>query len=143
MLAKPSLTIRRRFNAAAAKVYAAWTEPAQIVRWFGPGRAEVRKAEIDLRAGGRFHIVFYSIEDDELHDVSGVYQEVLKDRKLRFTWAWKSTPERESLITLTFKPDGDGTWLTLHQEQFFDQAARDGHHFGWSSTLEKLAKLFG
>ncbi|MGE3831442.1 MAG: SRPBCC domain-containing protein [Parvibaculaceae bacterium] len=142
MLAKPSLTIRRRFNTAPAKVYAAWTEPAQIVRWFGPGRAEVRKAEIDLREGGRFHIIFYSPEDGEDHDVSGVYREVVKDRTLCFTWAWKSTPERESLVTVTLKPDGDGTWLTLHHEQFFDQAARDAHHFGWSGTLERLAGLF-
>ena len=142
MLAKPSLTIRRRFKTAPARLYAAWTEPAQISRWFGPGPAEVRKAEIDLRVGGRFHIIFYSTDDGEEHDVSGVYREVVKDRKLSFTWAWKSTPERESLVTVTLKPDGDGTWLTLHHEQFFDQGARDRHHFGWSGALEKLAALY-
>jgi hypothetical protein len=28
--------------------------------------------------------------------------------------------------------------LTLHHEQFFDQAARDGHERGWLGTLDKL-----
>ena len=35
-LEKPSLTIKRRFNAPPAKVYAAWTDPKMIARWFGP-----------------------------------------------------------------------------------------------------------
>ena len=33
---KPSLTLKRRLNAPPAKVYAAWTDPAQLARWFGP-----------------------------------------------------------------------------------------------------------
>ena len=34
--------------------------------------------------------------------------------------------------------DGDGTMLTLHHEQFFDEKARDGHQRGWTGTLDKL-----
>ena len=51
--------------------------------------------------------------DGEQHDVSGVYREIVPNEKLVFTWAWKSTPERESLVTVMFKPDGAGTMLTL------------------------------
>jgi uncharacterized protein YndB with AHSA1/START domain len=36
------------------------------------------------------------------------------------------------------KPDGDGTLLTLHHEQLFDQAACDGHRQGWTGSLDKL-----
>jgi hypothetical protein len=32
----PSLTIKRRLNAPPPTVYRAWTDPAQITRWFGP-----------------------------------------------------------------------------------------------------------
>ena len=35
---KPSLTLKRRLNAAPAKVFAAWTEPEKLARWFGPER---------------------------------------------------------------------------------------------------------
>jgi hypothetical protein len=32
--------------------------------------------------------------------------------------------------------------LTLLHEQFFDQAAADGHKRGWSGTLDKLERFF-
>jgi uncharacterized protein YndB with AHSA1/START domain len=137
--AKPSLTLKRRFNAAPEKVYAAWTQPAQIAQWFGPDAGGVQRAETDLRTGGRFTIVF-NTEDGEEHQVNGVYREVVRNQKLVFTWAWRSTPERESLVTVLIEPDGAGSMLTLIHEQFFDEAARDGHERGWTGTLDKLAK---
>jgi uncharacterized protein YndB with AHSA1/START domain len=56
------------------------------------------------------------------------------------SWAWHSTPERQSLVTVLLKPDGDGTLLTLQHEQLFDLAARDGHERGWTGALAKLEK---
>ena len=134
---KPSLTLKRRLNAPPAKVYAAWTEPAKIARWFGPQGAEVLRAEADVRVGGRYRVVFRVPDGDE-HDVSGVYREVVPNQKLVFTWAWISTPERESLVTVALKRDGDGTALTLTHEQFFDEPARDRHRSGWSGVLDNL-----
>ncbi len=78
--------------------------------------------------------------DGEHHEVGGVYREVVPNSRLVFTWAWHSTPERESLVTVTVAKDGDGTMLTLHHEQFFDEKARDGHERGWTGTLEKLER---
>jgi uncharacterized protein YndB with AHSA1/START domain len=78
----------------------------------------------------------------EMHDVSGIYREVIPNEKLVFTWAWKSTPERESLVTVLIKPDGDGSLLTLTHEQFFDEDARDRHQGGWNSALDKMQQMF-
>ena len=137
--AKPSLTIKRRFNAPPEKVFAAWTDPEKVKRWMGPGAVEVMRAECDLRVGGRYRWLMKS-PDGEEYDVSGVYREVVANKKLVFTWAWKSTPERESLVTLTFKDDDGGTVMTLVHEQFFDEAARDSHQGGWTGAMEKLEK---
>jgi uncharacterized protein YndB with AHSA1/START domain len=134
---KPALTLKRRLNAPPSKIYRAWTDAAKISRWFGPEDAEILRAETDVRVGGRFRIVFRG-PDGEEHDVGGVYREVVPDQKLVFTWAWRSTPERESLVTVALKRDGDGTLLTLLHEQFFDEAARDRHGRGWNETLDKL-----
>ena len=49
-------------------------------------------------------------------------------------------PERESLVTVLVKPDGDGALLTLIHEQFFDEPARDRHECGWTGSLDKLEK---
>jgi len=139
--AKPSLTFKRRLNAPAEKVYAAWTDPQKIVKWFGPDSGPVTKAEIDLRVGGRFDIGFHT-EDGEYHQVGGVYREVAPNERLVFTWAWHTMKERESQVTITIKRDGDGSVLTLLHEKFVDEAARDGHKRGWTGSLDKLEKLF-
>ena len=141
MPAKPSLTLKRRIKAPPAKVYQAWTEPEKIVQWFGPDSGKVVSAETDLRVGGRYRVVFHT-EDGEQHDVSGEYSEVVANERLAFTWRWRTMPERESRVTLTFKGNGEVTLLTLLHEQFFDEAARDGHQQGWSGALDKLERLF-
>lgn len=140
-ITKPSLTIKRHIKAPPAQVFAAWTDPQKVTRWMGPSGFAGQHAECDMRPGGRYRWVMKS-PDGEDHDVSGVYREVVANEKLVFTWAWKGTPERQSLVTVLLKPDGDGTLLTLIHEQFFDDAARDGHQKGWSGSLDKLEKLF-
>lgn len=137
---KPSLTLKRRLHAPPAKVYGAWTEPEKIIHWFGPSQTVPGSvhAEMDVRVGGRFRISFKT-ENGEYNEVGGVYREVVPNEKLVFSWAWHTTPERESLVTVLTKQDGDGTLLTLTHEQYFDEAARDGHQRGWTGTMDKLA----
>jgi uncharacterized protein YndB with AHSA1/START domain len=137
----PSLTLKRRFNASPAKVFAAWTDPALLMRWMGPKEIENVNADCDPRIGGAYRFVMRAV-DGETHEFSGVYREVVKDEKLVFTWAWRSTPERQSLVTILIKPDGDGALLTLIHEQFADEAARDRHAHGWGGSLDRLEQLF-
>jgi uncharacterized protein YndB with AHSA1/START domain len=136
---KSSLSLARKFNSPPEKVWRAWTDPEALKHWFGPDAGKVSLAETDVRVGGRFHVVFSTLDGDQ-HDVSGVYREVQPYRKLVFTWAWKSTPERVSLVTLTFRPSGGGTEFSMLHEQFFDVAARDRHEFGWTGSLAKLER---
>ena len=140
---KPWLTLTRSYPVAPEKVWRAWTDPQAVKKWWGPGGNEpVSLAELDLRVGGRFRIVFGG-PDGKAHECAGIYREIVPNRRLVFTWTWpNSTPERESLVTVTLKPDGDGTMLTLLHEMFFDEDARDRHSKGWVGTLDKLERLF-
>ena len=138
---KPSLMLRRRIKAPPVKVYEAWTRPEQLAKWWGPEGSTFGSADLDLRVGGRFFIRF-ATPDGEQHGVGGAYREVVADERLVFDWAWQSTPERVSLVTLRFAPDGDGTMFTLIHEQFFDQKARDGHERGWTGSLDRLVAHF-
>jgi uncharacterized protein YndB with AHSA1/START domain len=141
VVAKPSLTLKRRLSAAPETVYAAWTQPAQLLKWFGPDSGPVKRAETDVRTGGRYAIEFRT-EDGEDHHVSGVYREVVPNEKLIFTWMWRTMPERESLVTIVIKPaDGGGSLLTLVHEQFYDEPARDRHEQGWTGCLNKLEQV--
>src|SRR5215471_13615663 len=96
---QPSLTITRRLPASPERCFHAWTDPEGLKRWFGPGTTEVVLAEMDPRVGGRYRVVMRSQGGDE-YDVSGEFREVVTNRKLVFTWAWRSTPERQSLVTV-------------------------------------------
>jgi uncharacterized protein YndB with AHSA1/START domain len=122
---KPSLNLQRHYPVAPEKVWRAWTDPEALKRWWGPGGPEaVSVVQLDLRVGGRFRIVFGGPQGNE-HEVQGVYKEVVPNRKLVFTWTWpRTTPERESLVTILFKPDGGGTELDFVHAQHFDELER-------------------
>jgi uncharacterized protein YndB with AHSA1/START domain len=112
------------------------------VKWFGPDAGPVTSAETDIRPGGRYAIVFHTLDGEE-HYVSGIYREIVPNEKLVFTWAWRSTPERDTLVIVLIKPHGDGAMLTLIHEKFFDEEARDRHRYGWSGSLDKLEIYLG
>jgi uncharacterized protein YndB with AHSA1/START domain len=141
-LEKPSLSIDRHYPVAPEKVWRAWTDPQALAKWWGPGGQEpVSLAELDVRVGGRFRIVFGGAEGRD-HECAGVYREVVPNRKLVFTWTWpNSTPERESLVTITFRAVDGGTQLDFLHEQLFDETVRDNHKRGWSESLAKLERF--
>ena len=137
---KPSLALQRHYPVAPEKVWRAWTDAEALKRWWGPGPGEpVSLAELDVRVGGRFRIVFGG-PDGKMHECAGTYREVVPNRKLVFTWHWpNSTPERVSVVTIIFQAAGTGTELLFKHEQLFDEKARDDHKRGWSASLDKLA----
>jgi uncharacterized protein YndB with AHSA1/START domain len=136
-----SLQIRRIYKAPVAAVYAAFTDPEQMKHWMGPsdafGESEVT---MDVRVGGRYRIVMHA-PDGEVNRVGGVFREIVPNKKLVYTWAWESTPERESLVTLEFKPSGEDTELVLAHQRFADTQARDKHQQGWHGCLDRLGRF--
>lgn len=140
--AKPALMLRRKLKAPPARVYEAWTDAAQLVQWFGPENVTTSHAECDCRVGGHFRAVMIENTGDR-HEVSGIYKEVVPNEKLVFSWAWVTTPERVSQVTVRFKEEDGGTLLTLIHEQLFDEAAKAGHTHGWTGSLAKLEVFLG
>jgi uncharacterized protein YndB with AHSA1/START domain len=139
---KPSLTLARSYPVGPEKVWRAWTDPQALKRWWGPGAEQpVALADLDVRVGGRFHIVFGGPQGTD-HEVRGIYKEVVRNRKLVFTWTWpRTTPERESVVTIEFKRTGGGTELLFRHEQLFDESVRDGHRRGWTESFVKLEQF--
>lgn len=133
----PSVTIVRRIKAPPAKVYAAITEPKLMMKWWGPDAGPTLSAQADVRPGGRFSVVFRLLNGQE-YNPTGVYQEVIPEKKLVFTWEWAGAPERESLVTFLLKPYEGGTELTLIHEALPDEDACESHAVGWSGLLDKL-----
>ena len=134
----PSLIINRTLNAPVEVVYQAWADPTKIIKWFGPSdEMTCETPDFDFRVGGRYTLLLLSPSGDR-HCVSGEYKEIIENQKLVFSWAWETTPENVSQVTVTLRPDGDTTRLQLLHEQFVSEEARDNHNRGWVPALDRL-----
>lgn len=139
--ASAQVRIHRHYRAPVEQVWRAWTDPQALSRWFmGGAPGAVTEAEIDLRVGGRYRLITRMTNGDT-HDVSGDYLEVLPLRRLVFSWAWRSTPERVSRVSIDFLPDGGGTALTFVHDRFFNDEARANHERGWQPAFAQLDRF--
>jgi uncharacterized protein YndB with AHSA1/START domain len=138
----PSVTIVRRIKATPAKIWAAITRPEQMMQWWGPDAGPTLSVVADVRPGGRFSVVFRLLKGDE-HKPTGIYQEVVPERKLVFTWDLPGTAEPKSLVTFQLEPFDGGTVLTLTHEHLPDEDARKSHEKGWTGLLDKLPVFLG
>ena len=141
---KFALEIKRLIKAPRERVYAAWTDPAQLVQWFGPEDVQTRDLVADVRVGGEFRWELTNSEGEEM-TCRGEYRELQPGRKIVFTWKWEDDEDWQnhvSLVTVELNDaDGGNTELRLVHQQLPNEASRDSHTRGWNSALDKLEKL--
>jgi uncharacterized protein YndB with AHSA1/START domain len=136
------LTVTRVFDAPRETVFRAWTDPKQAALWWGPQGFTTISCEMDVRPGGAYRACMRSPEGTR-HCRRGVYREVVTPERLVFTFAWEDAngnPGHEMVVTVTFAEIGGKTELSLHQAAFETAGARDAHHAGWSSCMERFAE---
>lgn len=138
----PSLTLVRTLRAPPARVWEAWTQPAQMMRWFGPHHTSVETVEVDLREGGGFRVALRE-DNGARHEAVGGYTTIEPERRLVFRWNWASMPERVSRVTVAFRAVAEGTEVTLTHDRFADAETAKRHTRGWTESLERLVALFG
>ena len=135
------LTLHRTINAPVEKVYAAWTDPDLLRRWFAPGDAVVARVVAEVAVGGKFLIEMRGT-NGEKWVVHGLYREVVRNRRLAHTWRWEGS-DVESLVTVEFESGSAGTTrLTVTHSRFALAETRDNHKLGWIGCLAKLEALY-
>ena len=140
-----TLAIKRFIKAPRDRVYAAWTDPAQLKQWFGPESVQTHELIADARVGGEFRWDLSNAEGEKM-TVRGEYRELQPDKKIVFTWQWDDDEVWEkhtSVVTVELSDRDGGTELVLTHEQLPNEKSRDGHMGGWNSALDKLEKWFG
>ena len=75
------------------------------------------------------------------HIAIGKYQEIVPNQRLQFTWEWEHYAMPDSVVTVDFEDLGKTTRLTLTHEGLPDQEDADDHNEGWTSMVEKFARL--
>ncbi len=134
------LVITRVFDAPRELVFQAWTDPRQAVKWWGPRKYPAIHLEMDLRPGGAWRGCLRSTENGQELWHKGIFREVTPPERLVFTFAWEEEGERglETLVTVSFAEQGDGTRMTFRHAPFQSIAERDGHNGGWNSTFDRF-----
>ena len=137
------LEIKRVINAPRDRVYAAWTDPAQLKKWFGPEDVQTDDLIVDARVGGEFRWDLTNSEGEKMI-CRGEYRELQPNKKIVFTWQWQDDEDwenRESVVTVELSDCDGGTELRLSHEQLPNEQSRDGHTRGWTSALDKLERF--
>jgi uncharacterized protein YndB with AHSA1/START domain len=141
----PNTTLRltRVFKAPRDRVYAAWTDPAQMKQWSGPEGVETIAWQLDARVGGKWRWDLRNADGEEM-SAFGEYREIRPGEKLVYTWKWDDDPAWEkidSLVTIEFRDHPDGTELRLIHDRLPSEQSRDNHMGGWTSALDKLERF--
>ncbi len=132
------LEISRRFDAPPERVYDAWLG-ASWGEWLGPAGTRCEKVSGESRVGSRYAIAVIR-PDGSTSEISGAYLEMDRPKKLAFTWLG-CDGRAESVVTLTFEPDGAGTLMKFRQEGFDSAELRDGHNSGWNGEGASFDRL--
>jgi uncharacterized protein YndB with AHSA1/START domain len=138
-----ALTLTRILNAPRELVFKAWTDPKQLMQWWGPTHHPATHIEMDVRSGGQWRNCLRSVETGKDLWHHGMFREVVAPSLLVFTFAWEEEGERgiENVVTITLEDLGGKTKLTLHQTPFQSDEERDGHGEGWGSSFGRLAEF--
>ena len=78
------ITITRVLDASRERVWKAWTEPEQIMRWWGPKGFTAPVTQIDLRVGGKYLSCMRSPDGKDFWS-TGIFQEIAEPEKLVMT----------------------------------------------------------
>jgi uncharacterized protein YndB with AHSA1/START domain len=143
------LVLTRTYDAPAAALFKAWTDPELVKQWFTPKPWSTTRAEFDLRPGGASLVVMADPDGNEFPN-PGQYLEVVENRKLVFTDAylgdWKPSEKPFFTCVLTFEENADGTTTYTARARHWtvedcQKHEEMGFHQGWAICAEQLAEL--
>ncbi len=145
VLSEREIVVTRDLDAPAAKVFAAYTDPKQVPRWWGPKGGSLRVVAMDVRPGGswRFH---QRGPDGKEHTFHGKYVEVRPVTRLVYTFRTEGQPH-EVTTTIELREAGPKTHLTLTilagSKEQRDLMMKYGAAAGARMALESLASYLG
>ena len=139
---KPAETLRitRVVDADKQRVFKAWTDPAQVKKWWKLGEGWTTPAvEVDLKVGGKISLG-NAPSGGGLMVVTGEFLQIDAPDKLVYTMRFPGALPEESLVTVEFKDLGGQTEIIITQKM--SEAMLDNAVAGWNAALDGLSNLF-
>ena len=119
-VAGPGIVITRVFDAPRELVFAAWTRPEHLLRWWAPKGCSTPHCKVDLRPGGSFHYCMRTPEGRDIWGL-GVYREIVAPERIVYVdsfadaqgnpvppsdYGMSDGHPAETLVTVTFAEHG-------------------------------------
>ena len=140
--AELTLEMKRLLPAAPPVAFAAFSEPKELAKWWGPQGFTIPSIDFDPRVGATYRIEMQPPEGDPFYLI-GEFREVDPPARLAFTFRWEDPDpdDVETAVELSFRDLGGSTELALTQGQFKTEARRALHRDGWTDSFDKLEHL--
>jgi uncharacterized protein YndB with AHSA1/START domain len=130
------ISVSRAIPAPADKVFDVWMDPKSPGGpWFGADRV-ILNAVVD----GLFYLAVK--HEGRTWPHFGRFIAIERPRRVEYTWMSEGTQGVESVVTVTFEPQGEQTEVTLRHTGVPDDEMGRKHEQGWAWVLSKLAERF-
>jgi len=136
--------IERVFDAPRDRVFAVFTDPELIPRWWGPHGTETIVEEMDARTGGDWRYVSRGSDGTEI-TFRGTYREVTSPERIVQTFEWDGMPGYVSVDSSEFIDLGEQTKVVttslfmVGEER--DGMIESGMERGLNETYERLDEV--
>jgi uncharacterized protein YndB with AHSA1/START domain len=131
----------KEFSVSVQEVFQAWNDPEKLKQWWRPMGNNITDVTNELKEGGT---VRYTFSDNSLV-ISGKYEEVKLNEKLRYTWNWEFTDDavRNAAyrLCIEFVSRENGSEIHVTQENVQSAEAVHPNAEGWDKGLADLEKF--
>jgi uncharacterized protein YndB with AHSA1/START domain len=137
-----TLEMERVLPAPRPVVFAAFSDPNELVKWWGPEGFTVPSLKFPARVGESYRIEMRPPEGDPFYLI-GEFREVDPPARLAYTFVWEppDPDDVETLAALSFRDLGESTAVALTLGPFKTEERRAIHRDGWSDSFDKLERV--
>ncbi len=130
-----TITVSTIVNASRENAWAAFTEAAQIVKWYHASEDwHAPYAENDLKPGGNFKTTMSARDGSASFDFGGIYQDVIPGEFIAFTLG------DGRKVKITFKDVAPGKTEITEEFDPEQEHSREMQQNGWQAILNSFKK---
>lgn len=150
------VAVTRTFNASPTRVWAAWTEDPQVMKWWGPKPWTCPEARMDVREGSASIVCMRSPEGFEIW-MRWDYSKVVPNERIEYTQNLSDKDgnlieptsigmpaefPRNVGTVVTLVPEGEKTVVTITEHTTTTQALMDGSQQGLEMVMDQMGQTF-
>lgn len=145
------LTLSRVFDAPARLLFAAYSRPEHLMKWFGPVGWPLTLCEVDFRVGGRFRFAMTGPSGEQNTPFGGQYLAIEPDRRIVYDNGFETPGAPRMVHEVTFVEVDGRTTLTLlttfesvaMKEEYVGVGFAEGTNSGLDQLADVVAAMAG